>query len=230
MRSAIIIGARGGIGKSLADHLETAGQHEIVYRFSRSNPTCAVNFSDPASLDLMANTIAAGPPPNLVIVATGLLHDAQNLPEKSLNQLNLDWMTENFLVNAIGPALIAQRIIPLMPRGERAVFAALSARVGSISDNRTGGWHSYRASKAALNQYIRTIAIEWARKSDQAICVALHPGTVDTKMSAPFQRNVAPEKLFHPEQSAAYLLQVLGGLTPLQSGRIFAWDGQEIMP
>jgi NAD(P)-dependent dehydrogenase (short-subunit alcohol dehydrogenase family) len=230
LRSAVIIGASGGIGAALADQVEAAGRHAAVHRFSRSVPHHPIDFSKPETLDHVTSTLAQGPAPNLVIVATGLLHNASHQPEKALSHLDADWMAENFRVNAIGPALLAQRIIPLMPRGERAVFAALSARVGSISDNRTGGWHSYRASKAALNQYIRTAAIEWARKSDQAICVALHPGTVDTAMSAPFQRNVAPEKLFSAAQSAAALLQVIDGLTPAQTGKIFAWDGQEIAP
>jgi NAD(P)-dependent dehydrogenase (short-subunit alcohol dehydrogenase family) len=215
---------------ALADAVLANGTHDVVHRFGRSGGDLQIDFANLATLDAMRDYVAAGPAPNLVIIASGLLHDAKHQPEKSLAQLDADWMAENFRVNAIAPALIAQRLIPLMPRKERAVFAALSARVGSISDNRSGGWHSYRASKAALNQYMRTIAIEWARKSDQSICVALHPGTVDTGMSAPFQRNVSAEKLFTPATSAAALLKVIDGLTPQHSGRIFAWDGQEISP
>ncbi len=230
MQSAVIIGASGGIGAALANAITASGTYAVVHRVGRTQGDICIDYADPATIDAMATRVAQGPPPNLVIVATGLLHNAEYQPEKALAQLEASWMAENFTANAIGPALVARALIPLMPRGERAIFAALSARVGSISDNRSGGWHSYRASKAALNQYIRTIAIEWARKSDQSICVALHPGTVDTGMSAPFQRNVPPEKLFSPVQTAASLLHVINGLAPAHSGRIFAWDGAEIQP
>ena len=118
--------------------------------------------------------------------------------------------------------------MPRMPREGRVVFAALSARVGSISDNRLGGWYGYRASKAALNQFIRTLAIEWSRTAKASVCVGLHPGTVDTALSAPFQANVAPNKLFTPKQSVAALDTVLASLKPADSGQVFAWDGQPV--
>ncbi len=139
-------------------------------------------------------------------------------------------MRRSFEINTIGPALIAKHVLPLLPRDRRAVFAVLSARVGSISDNRLGGWYSYRASKAALNQIIRCLAIELAPKRPQAICVGLHPGTVDTALSKPFQGNVADTRLFTTDQSAAHLLNVIAALTPAQSGRVFDWAGQEIAP
>jgi NAD(P)-dependent dehydrogenase (short-subunit alcohol dehydrogenase family) len=128
-------------------------------------------------------------------------------------------------VNAIGPALVAKHLLPLTPRGRPSVFAALSARVGSIGDNRLGGWHGYRASKAALNMLIRTLAIEHRRTRPVGVCVALHPGTVDTALSAPFQSGVRPEKLFSPTRSATALLQVMDRLGPEDSGGFFAWDG-----
>jgi NAD(P)-dependent dehydrogenase (short-subunit alcohol dehydrogenase family) len=228
--SAVIIGASGGIGAALADALEAKGEFGCVHRVGRSSGSIRIDYNDPASIDVMAAHIATGPPPTLAIVATGVLHTANNGPEKATASLASEWMMANFVANAIGPALVAKAIIPLMPRGQRAVFAALSARVGSISDNRSGGWHSYRASKSALNQYMRTIAIDWARKHDQSVCVALHPGTVATGMSAPFQRGVPINKLFSTDFAAQALLGVVDTLTPAQTGRFFAWDSQEITP
>jgi len=168
--------------------------------------------------------------PSLLFVATGLLHDDSRGPEKSLRQLDADWLLQNYQVNAVGPALIAKYFLPLMDRKEILRFAVLSARVGSISDNRLGGWYGYRASKAALNMMIRNLSIEWSRKNDQSIIVALHPGTVDTALSQPFQSNVPPEKLFDSRRAARQLLDVLEALEPAQSGRIFAWDGTEVQP
>ena len=139
-------------------------------------------------------------------------------------------MRRQFEVNTIGPTIVAKHVIPHLVRDRRAVLALLSARVGSISDNRIGGWHSYRASKAALNQIIRCLSIELAAKRRHAICVGLHPGTVDTALSRPFQASVAAGRLFTAEQSAAYLLRVIDGLTTAQSGRVFDWAGKEISP
>lgn len=172
----------------------------------------------------------SGPPPRLVIVATGLLHAEGRQPERKLADIDPDWMARNFAVNTIGPALVAKYFLPLLPRHGRTLFAMLSARVGSIGDNRSGGWYSYRASKAALNQLVRSFAIAEARRNADALVVALHPGTVDTGLSAPFQRGVPPENLASAPTAAANLLRVLGALTPTQSGRIFAWDGSEIIP
>jgi NAD(P)-dependent dehydrogenase (short-subunit alcohol dehydrogenase family) len=149
-------------------------------------------------------------------------------PEKSLKQITAQGLAEQFAINAIGPALVAQAFLPLLPRDRRAVFAVLSARVGSIEDNRLGGWHGYRAAKAALNMLVRNFAIELARSHPQAIVVGLHPGTVDTALSAPFQKGVAPERLFTPASAAARLLDTLDGLTPQDSGGLFAWDGSRI--
>jgi NAD(P)-dependent dehydrogenase (short-subunit alcohol dehydrogenase family) len=163
-----------------------------------------------------------------VIVATGLLHADGVTPERSNAALDPRQLMRLFAINAVGPALIAKHVLPLLPRGERSVFAALSARVGSIGDNRLGGWHSYRASKAALNMLIRTLAIELERTRPQAILVGLHPGTVDTELSKPFQRGVPEGRLFTPDQSAERLLAVVDGLEPEDSGGVFAWDGQRI--
>jgi NAD(P)-dependent dehydrogenase (short-subunit alcohol dehydrogenase family) len=135
-------------------------------------------------------------------------------------------MARAFAINSIGPALMAAALLPLMPRGRKTVLAALSARVGSIADNRLGGWHSYRASKAALNQLIHTMAIEQARRNPDQILLALHPGTVDSGLSKPFQKGV--KTLFTPEESARHLLSVIDGATPAQSGLLIDWAGAVI--
>lgn len=227
--SAVIIGARGGIGAALADVLEKDPNYAQVIRLHReSNPP--VNLLDESSIAAAAASLtAAHPPISLVLVATGLLHSNQNGPEKSLRELDPDWMIENFRINAVGPALVAKHFLPIMAKQGPICFAALSARVGSISDNRLGGWHSYRASKSALNMLIRNIAIEWQRKNPQSVVVGLHPGTVETALSAPFKGNPAHER-FSPARAAGDMLSVLHGLKPEQSGQIFAYDGSLVAP
>ena len=231
-QSAVIFGATGGIGKAIADELEADDRFDRIVRFSRSgNSPVAVNLSSEESIRDAAAWLADKQiSPSLVFVATGLLHDDKKGPEKSLRQLDADWLLKNYQVNAIGPALIAKHFLPLMDRNEIIRFAALSARVGSISDNRLGGWYGYRASKAALNMMIRNLSIEWSRKNEKSIIVALHPGTVDTALSVPFQGNVAPEKLFDSVRAARQLLDVLNALKPADTGKIFAWDGTQIQP
>lgn len=169
--------------------------------------------------------------PDLVIVATGVLSLPGGIrPERSLRQLDPDAMARIMYLNAIGPALIAKHVMPLFPRDTPASFAAISARVGSIGDNRIGGWHSYRASKAALNMLIRNFAIELGRTHKQALAVGLHPGTVDTQLSEPFQNNLPDGQLTAPDDCAANLLDVLQGLTPANSGEVFDWKGERIAP
>ena len=229
--SAVIIGASGGIGAAIADAVEEEGAFDTVHRLSRSaTGALAIDLLDEASIAAAAAQVAKGPAPTLIIVATGLLHDGDRGPEKALKDLDPAWLARNFAVNAIGPAIVAKHFLPLMPKAGRTVFAALSARVGSISDNRMGGWHGYRAAKAALNQLIRTVAIEERRRNSSSIVVALHPGTVDTALSKPFQGNVAPGRLFDAGRAAVQLLDVLDGLRPPDSGKLFAWDGAEVAP
>ncbi len=227
-RPAIIIGASGGIGAALADQLEADNDCQ-VRRLSRSGAD-PIDLTDEASIAAAATQFAAlNMPPELVFVATGLLHRSSKGPEKSMRDLDPEWMLENYRINAIGPALVAKHFLPLMPRDRRTIFAVLSARVGSISDNRLGGWHSYRASKAALNMLLRNLSIEWQRKNPQAIIVGLHPGTVETALSAPFKGNPATER-FVPALAAQQLLAVLDGLNPAQSGQLFSYDGTVIAP
>jgi NAD(P)-dependent dehydrogenase (short-subunit alcohol dehydrogenase family) len=225
----VIIGARGGVGAALADALDLGSSYANVIRLHRESDL-PVDILDEASIATAAASLAdTQPPVQLVIVATGLLHSAGKGPEKSLRELEPDWMMQNYHVNAVGPALVAKHFLPIMTKQGPICFAALSARVGSISDNSLGGWHSYRASKSALNMLIRNIAIEWQRKNPQSIIVGLHPGTVETTLSAPFKGNPAHER-FTPARAAENLLGVLQQLKPEQSGQIFAYDGTPIAP
>lgn len=235
---AAIFGASGGIGAALVDALVADDRCALIHAGARSHhhsettriKPFGFDLQDEQSIESSAALIAAGEGVDLVIVATGRLHAPGLQPEKSTRALEATALAEAFAINTTGPALIAKHMLPRLPRNRRAIFGVLSARVGSISDNRIGGWHSYRASKAALNMLVRTFAIEQARTHPQTVCVALHPGTVDTALSKPFQSGVAPKKLFTPAYSANCLLSVLDALTPAQSGRLFAWDGQEITP
>ena len=188
-----------------------------------------IDITEEASIAAAVAMIAPGTLA-LTLVASGLLHDPTMQPEKSLRAVDPDKLARSFAVNAIGPALVAKHVAALLPRTERSVFAALSARVGSIGDNRLGGWYAYRASKAALNMLVKTTAVEWARHRPQAICVGLHPGTVDSGLSRPFQGNVSAEALFSPTDAAANLLAVLDALTAAQSGGCYAWDGTQVPP
>lgn len=227
--SAVIIGASGGIGGALEAALIEEGAFDIVHGFARSRGGAQyLDLLDEASIAAAAAHVAKGPPPTLVIVATGLLHAGEHGPEKALRDLDPDWLAQVYAVNAIGPALVAKHFLPIMPGSGRAVFAALSARVGSIGDNRMGGWHSYRASKAALNMLIRNLAIEERRRNDRAIVVTLHPGTVDTALSRPFLGNVQAGRLFDPERAALQLLDVIEGLKMPDSGKLFDFEGEEV--
>jgi NAD(P)-dependent dehydrogenase (short-subunit alcohol dehydrogenase family) len=206
------------------------GNGTEVIGLSRSAPDPAdrLDLLDEASIAAAAGRVSAGGPVDLVLVASGMLHQEGQLPEKSFRDLSADALARSFAINSIGPALTAKHFLPLLPRHGRSVFAALSARVGSISDNQLGGWYGYRASKAALNMLVQTLAIELARTRREALCVALHPGTVNTGLSKPFQRAVAPEKLFTPLYSAERMLAVLATLRPEDNGGCFAWDGLRI--
>lgn len=226
--AAIVIGASGGIGAALVEALASSG-YGVVHRLARSGPV-ACDLDDPASITAAVETALAGPPVTAAIIATGVLHDAARGPEKALRELDAGWLARQFAVNAIGPALLLAQLLPRLPRDRPVRVAALGARVGSISDNRLGGWYGYRASKAALHQMIRTASIEWARSHKAGVLVALHPGTVQTRLSAPFSRSTEGKRLLSADESAAALLAVLDSLTPAESGRIFDWQGQEIAP
>jgi NAD(P)-dependent dehydrogenase (short-subunit alcohol dehydrogenase family) len=162
---------------------------------------------------------------HLVINCIGLLHEGELQPEKSLRQLNAENLSHYFQVNSIGAVLLAKHFLPLLRHGDRSLLATISAKIGSIGDNHLGGWYGYRASKAALNMLMKTAAIEYARKSPKTIIVVLHPGTTNTRLSQPFQKNVPLEKLFSVERTVTQLLIVIDSLNSEDSGKFFSWDG-----
>ncbi len=229
---AVVVGASRGIGAALIKALRA---DEGIGRVTATTRHPAIEQgelfldleNENSIRDAFASLLA---PPRLVIVATGLLHDGALQPEKSFRALDGDAMARAFRINTIGPALVAKHALPLLPRDGRSVFAVLGARVGSIADNRSGGWHSYRASKAALAMLVRTLSIELSQRNPERLCVGLHPGTVDTGLSLPFQRGVADGRLFTPEFAAERLLEVIDSLDARSNGSVLAWDGQTIPP
>lgn len=252
--NVVVVGASGGIGGALVRLLLAEPQVGRVCALSRSGfvelagadisklEQAYIDFDKPGSYRVLDNVLD-GEPLDLVLVASGLLHAKMSRasvaadtqpglikPEKRLQDIELDSLERVFHINTFAPLLVAQHLLPRMRKQSPAVFAAWSARVGSISDNRLGGWYAYRASKAALNMLLKTLAIEMARSHPQLRVVGLHPGTVATRLSAPFRNNVPASGLFAPEQSAGYLLDVVDGLQPEHSGQVLAWDGQVIPP
>jgi NAD(P)-dependent dehydrogenase (short-subunit alcohol dehydrogenase family) len=233
---ACVIGSTGGIGRALVDALAASDRVETLYALSRAgtaHPSSKVqnltfDFLDEASVSAAAEALRETGKFDLIIVATGLLQGDGIAPEKNMRALDLNALRTSFEVNTFGPALTAKYFLPLLRRDDKAVFAALSARVGSISDNRLGGWYSYRASKAALNMMLKTLSIEIARRWTNQIIIGLHPGTVDTGLSQPFQSNVPDGKLFTPAFSAGKLLEVVDQVGPDDPGSLFAWDGARI--
>jgi NAD(P)-dependent dehydrogenase (short-subunit alcohol dehydrogenase family) len=222
---AVVFGASGGIGGALVEAIRTADRFAHVVEFSRSTSP-SIDLLDEASLERAAAFAADMGDLRLVIDATGFLHDDRQGPEKSWRQLDAVNLARSFALNAIGPALIMKHVLPRLPRSGKAVFATLSARVGSIGDNRLGGWYSYRASKAALNQLVRTAAVELARRSPDALCIALHPGTVATALSSPFAATGLEVHL--PSTAARHLLAVIDQLAADANGGFFDWRGQTV--
>ena len=214
----VLIGASGGIGAALADAMGPG----TVLLGRRTVP--ALDLLDEASIEAAAGSCGDGL--RLVIDATGFLHDGQFQPEKSWRQLDAAHLARSFAINATGPALLMKHFLPRLARDGRAVFATLSARVGSISDNRLGGWYAYRASKAALNQLVRTAAVELGRSRPEAVCVALHPGTVETGLSGPFAKNGLD--VVRPAEAATRLLAVIAGLGPERSGTLVDQNGATV--
>jgi NAD(P)-dependent dehydrogenase (short-subunit alcohol dehydrogenase family) len=232
---ALVVGC-GGIGSAVVRALEQRAPalERLATRRSveleealPARLLCLDLTSDRSLADLRTN-LADGPPLRLVINTAGLLQGEGVAPEKRLAQVNRAALLTSFQVNAFAPLLLAQALEPLFPRDLPCHFASLSARVGSIGDNRSGGWYAYRAAKAAQNQLLRTLALEWRRRLPHLCVSLLHPGTTATPLSQPFQANVPASQLFSPERSARQLLDVLSGLGPEQSGGFWAWDGQPI--
>jgi NAD(P)-dependent dehydrogenase (short-subunit alcohol dehydrogenase family) len=230
----------GGIGQALLEELaRRAPQLQLLGASRRDwrHPGEArwprvthlpLDLVDDASLAQLHSGLEAFPPLRLVIHTAGLLHGSSLQPEKRLSQVSRAALEQSFAVNAFAPLLLAQALDAALPAQAPFHFASLSARVGSISDNHLGGWYAYRAAKAAQNQLLRTLALEWRRRKPQGCVSLLHPGTTATALSSPFQAGVAPQKLFSPARAAGQLLDVLEGLSPEQTGQFWAWDGQPI--
>ena len=229
--TSLIVGA-GGIGKQLSECLKSIAPNLDVILCGRnlsSQDGINLDLENDDSLSSFERQISfCEKPLRLVINSSGFLHSELVRPEKRLSHLNRNNIIKNFSINSIAPILIAKSIERFIRPELPFLFASLSARVGSISDNKLGGWYSYRASKAAQNQFLKTLSIEWRRKFPYSIVSVLHPGTCDTKLSKPFQSNVPKEKLFTPKRSAGYLIDILSELKTSDSGKFLAWDGSQI--
>ena len=229
-----ILGANGAIGNALLHLYEQHPATGNLWALSRTPPKSdtasylPVDIGDEQSLAAAAADLKSQSPLDVLIIATGALHSPIMQPEKALSRLTAEGFMESIRLNTLGPALAAKHLLPLLNSNSDSRCGILSARVGSIADNHLGGWYSYRSAKAALNMFIRTAAIEFKRSHKHSTLVGLHPGTVDSELSRPFQRNVAPEKLFIPEFSASCLVKVLHSKTAADSGHIFAWDNTPI--
>ncbi len=220
---AIVLGASGGIGAAVLAAVKASDRFAAVLGYHRRSVP-ALELTDEASIVAIADQVKAfGQPLRLVFDATGVLQGEGAAPEKSWRQLDAAQLARAFAVNAIGPALLMKHFLPLLDRDGKAVFATLSAKVGSIGDNHLGGWYGYRASKAALNQFVRTAAVELARQRPKAICVALHPGTVDTGLSAPHAKTGLDVRT--PEAAAASLVAVLDRLSAAENGGFLDYRG-----
>ena len=239
--TALIVGASQGIGLAFVQQFLDTQRVDRVYATYR-NPDCdlfklehpnlerlPLDLTDEAQIEqAIAKIKSETPQLHYVINCVGMLHDDTTQPEKSLRHLNADQLLKYFQINSIGAALLAKHVQPLLKHRDRAIFATISAKVGSIGDNQIGGWYGYRASKAALNMLMRTTAIEFKRTCPGTIVVTLHPGTTDTRLSKPFQRNVPPEKLFSVDRTVQQLLAVLDQLENDNSGEFFSWDGTKL--
>ena len=224
---ALIIGV-GDIGKCMSDYLKTVSPKLDVIvcgRNLKSQNGIYLDLEDDHSFKTFEDKISLLKKPlRLVINTSGFLHSSHLKPEKRLSHVNRANIIKNFSINSIAPILIAKSIEKFIRPELPFSFASLSARVGSIGDNRLGGWYSYRASKAAQNQFLKTLSIEWRRKFPLSIVSILHPGTCDTKLSKPFQSAVPKDKLFSPDQSTEYLINIISAQKPSDSGNFLAWD------
>lgn len=239
-KCVLVAGAAGGIGSAFCRQIELSHPSAQIHRLARDPSALeALNVRTfDAQFDItcepsIRNAIIRLPKEqsiDWVFMATGWLHDERHKPEKTFKSLNAEHLQHAYLINAIGPVLMLKQLINEANLSDRCRIGILSARVGSISDNRLGGWHAYRASKAALNMLIKNFAIELARKTPSRIVVGLQPGTTDTALSAPYQRNVISEQLQTPEYTAHQLLQVMQNLQPEDSGGLFDFLGLPFAP
>ena len=224
--TALVVG-QGGIGTALVAALrQRQPQLELLWLGRRSTPR--LDLTCDTDLDQLGEMLRGKPPLRLVLNTAGWLHDGQRGPEKRLSRVERAGLEQAFSINAYGAILLARAVESALGHSQSAWFASLSARVGSIGDNRLGGWYGYRAAKAAQNQLLRTLAVEWQRRLPSVCVTLLHPGTTATALSEPFRRGVPPEKLFSAERAAGHLLDVLATQGSDDSGRFLAWDGSTI--
>ncbi len=228
---ALVIGS-GGIGTQIAEELSSIeNELDVVLCGRKKNFSNFWEFDieDNISLENLRNRIHDHPKKlRLVLNATGRLHSERLNPEKRLQHINKENLIESFSINSIAPILLAKTIEEFIPKDIPFNFATISARVGSIGDNKTGGWYSYRAAKSAQNQLFKSLSIEWARRFPKAVITLLHPGTVNTNLSKPFQRFVPENKLFSPEKASKFLINIIKNQKPIDSGSFIAWDGSQI--
>ena len=231
-----IIGASGTIGQAFLKHFLKNQKTQKLYTFSRSNISFDdarilhhfIDIEDEHSIEKAASLVPDSEQLDYIIVTTGFLSNNNILPEKSIKDLSYEKFNKLYAVNAIGPALIAKYFIQKLNKDTKSIFAVLSARVGSISDNILGGWYSYRCSKAALNMLVKNLSIEIRNKNAKLIVAGLHPGTVRSKLSGPFSSSISNDKVFTGDYSVSKMVNVLENLTIEDSGKLFAWDGKEI--
>ena len=233
-KNIAIIGSTGAIGEALTAEFINTYPEAVIYTFAK-NPkshrqAIVIDYLDEQKIQHALKQVPDEVTFDFVIIAIGVLHQTSVKPEKSLKEINQYQLEQVFKANTIAPTLLAKHFAPRLNKHSRSVLAALSARVGSISDNRLGGWYAYRASKAALNMIIKNLSIELKRTHKQSIVVGLHPGTVDSALSKPYQTRVPEHQLFSPSRSAKYLHQVLNHLTIEDTGHILDWAGKEIAP
>jgi NAD(P)-dependent dehydrogenase (short-subunit alcohol dehydrogenase family) len=237
MKNVAIIGSSGAIGRAFLDAYIADKDISNIYSISRTEVKSNdkriihinIDVTDEVSVKAAASKIEENRLDRL-IVATGVLHTKSFGPEKSIKDIKIENFVKIFSVNTFGPALIGKYFLPLMTKDQKSIVAFLSARVGSISDNKLGGWYAYRASKSALNQIIKNFSIEAKRTNSSGIIIGLQPGTVKSKLSEPFQKNVKKGKLFLPEDSVDSLVKVIENVMQNDSGKIFDWEGEEIAP
>jgi NAD(P)-dependent dehydrogenase (short-subunit alcohol dehydrogenase family) len=237
MKNVAIIGSSGAIGRAFLDAYIADKDISNIYSISRTEVKSNdkriihinIDVTDEVSVKAAASKIEENRLDRL-IVATGVLHTKSFGPEKSIKDIKIENFVKIFSVNTFGPALIGKYFLPLMTKDQKSIVAFLSARVGSISENKLGGWYAYRASKSALNQIIKNFSIEAKRTNSSGIIIGLQPGTVKSKLSEPFQKNVKKGKLFLPEDSVDSLIKVIENVMQNDSGKIFDWEGEEIAP
>ena len=228
---ALVVGA-GGIGKQIAEDLASKENNLEVILCGRKNVFknfWELDIENESSLKDFKDKLSKSKLNlRLVLNATGRLHSEKLNPEKRLQHINKENLIESFSINAFAPILLAKTIEEFINKELEFNFASISARVGSITDNKTGGWYAYRATKSAQNQLFKSLSIEWARKYPKAIITLLHPGTVNTNLSKPFHKFVPKDKLFSPQKTSNYLIDILRNQKPIDSGKFIAWDGKEI--